>query len=177
MYNGSINSGDSNTNNGENSSIIGGNNNFIAFGSKNVSLINCTGVFTNGDLINFIGVGLSNMVIDGTFSNKKIDASKIKVKRVTSDFTIDGTVDVYELDLDSIGVGITCIWDAVAFPIYQVFKIVSNSSYSAFTFDESSSPAPSPAQTIDNNSMPYALTLTVNDAIRVYSNGSNLKII
>jgi hypothetical protein len=178
MLNNSFKIGDSNTNLGTNSTILGGSGNFIAFGASFISLINCTGVVVEGNVTNFAAIGLSNTRIDSTYSNTiETIADKPKILRVTSDFTIDGNYDIYEVDLDSIGVPITCTWDAVAHPIQVVFKIVSNASGMAFTIDDITSPPSSPPQTIDGNSLPWISGLVTYDSITVYSNGTSLNII
>jgi hypothetical protein len=173
MLNNSFKIGDSNNNLGTNSTILGGSGNYIAFGADSVSLQGCTGVVVNGDVRNFTGVNLVNRTIDSTFSNSSIlGKNKSKVLRVTESFTIDGLYDVYEIDLDSIGVAITCTWSVATYPIQVEFKIVSNAGSYAFTIDDNNSPV----TTIDGFPLPYPTGMATNDAMTVYSNGSTLKI-
>lgn len=63
-----ITTGDNNFNDGNSSSIIGGSGNVIANSSESVSLINCTNCQAVG-VENFTGIGLSDMLIDSTYSN------------------------------------------------------------------------------------------------------------
>ena len=56
--------GSGNNNYGADSAVIGGTDNYISDGARNVNLINCTGVIVNSDVENFTGVGLTNEVIE-----------------------------------------------------------------------------------------------------------------
>jgi len=56
--------GSGNNNYGADSAVIGGSDNYISDGARNVNLINCSGVIVNSDVENFTGVGLTNEVIE-----------------------------------------------------------------------------------------------------------------
>ena len=56
--------GSGNNNYGADSAVIGGTDNYISDGARNVNLINCSGVIVNSDVENFTGVGLTNEVIE-----------------------------------------------------------------------------------------------------------------
>ena len=56
--------GSGNNNYGADSAVIGGSDNYISDGARNVNLINCSGVIVNSDVQNFTGVGLTNEVIE-----------------------------------------------------------------------------------------------------------------
>jgi hypothetical protein len=166
--------------------IIGGSNNFIDDNSSNVELFNSVGVET-ANIDNFMGVNLdaNSTVVSNAINladsliiySDGLAASKPRVLRVTSDFTVDGSYSIYEIDLDSIGVDITCTWDAVATVCQVVFKVVSNTGGLDFIIDDISSPPSSPPQTIDGQSLPHTTGLIENESITVYSNGTNLKVI
>jgi len=174
MTNNSFKIGDSNNNSGTNSTILGGNNNYIAFGATSVQLVGCYNTVVNGDVLNFVGVNLRNRVIDNSFNNSTITGrNKTKALRVTSSFSIDGLYDVYEIDLDATGVGITCTWDVDLFPIQVEFKVVANSSEYSFIIDDVNSPT----TTIDSENLPYTTGLALNGSMIVYSNGTTLKTI
>ena len=90
---------------------------------------------------------------------------------VTADFTINGLYSIYEIDLDSTGIDITCTWDAATYPIEVTFKIVSNTSALNFIITESAS------GTIDGNATPFTTGLITWESLTTYSNGTNLRII
>ena len=69
VYNDNITKGDNNINYGNSSMIMGGTGNFVGNGAENISLINCENVVVQPDVVNFVGIGLSDMVIDSSYSN------------------------------------------------------------------------------------------------------------
>jgi hypothetical protein len=143
--------------------------------ARDIQLINCSGVTVHGDVERFIGLGVDGLTIDNTYSNSilighSVAPLKPVITPVTADFTIDGKTSIYEIDLDVTGIGITCTWDAVAYPIQVVFKIVSNTSAVDFFIDCG-------LVTIDGNVSPYTTGLITNDSLTVYSNGTVLYII
>lgn len=171
MFNNSFKIGDSNTNLGQNSTIIGGNGNHIGYGAVNVSLQSCTGVVVRGDVSNFTGVGLPAMIIDKSYSGKVLIFNNApRIKRVTANFSIDGLYDIYEIDLDSIGVAITCTWDVYNYPIKVTFKVVANASVADFKITDNGSPS----TTIDGSALPYTTGLATYGKITVYSNKAKL---
>ena len=144
--------------------------------ARDIQLINCSGVTVHGDVDRFIALGVDSLVIDNTYSGVLLIGHEVApfrpvVTRVTSDFTVDSRTAIYEIDLDTTGIAFTCTWDAVAYPIQVVFKIVSNTGAYAFSISESG------GGTIDGNASPYATGLTTYGSLTVYSNGTNLYII
>jgi hypothetical protein len=147
------------------SEIIGGSGNFIPPVVESFVLINSENYAATTDDNNTTRIGGSQQ------------ATQPNVLRVTSDFTIDGLYQIYEIDLDTIGVDITCTWDAVVYPYQITFKIVSNTSALDFIIDDMTSPPSSPPQTIDGSSLPFTTNMVTYDAITIYSNGTNLNVI
>jgi hypothetical protein len=154
-----------NTNYSPSSEIIGGNGNFIPPAVESFVLINSENYVATTDDSNTTRIGGSQQAITPN------------VLRVTSDFSVDGMYQIYEIDLDTIGVDITCTWDAVAYPYQVTFKIVSNTSALDFIIDDMTSPPSSPPQTIDGSSLPFTTNMVTYDAITIYSNGTNLNVI
>lgn len=178
--------GPDNTNVGQDSMVSGGSGNYISNSAESVEVFNSTDLVVNG-VENFLGVNLdstSEVLSDMINLQDKVKiysdgvgALAPRVLRVTSDFTVDGKYAIYEIDLDTVGVAITCTWDAVLYPVQVVFKIVANTSNIAFYIDDQTSPPSSPPQTLDGNSLPYDTGLLTYESITVYSNGTNLNII
>ena len=69
IVNGNLGTGTGGQNYGNNSLIAGGSGNYIAQDAENIVLTNCTNVIVESDVVNFTGIGLSDMVIDNTYSN------------------------------------------------------------------------------------------------------------
>ena len=90
--------------------IIGGSNNYIAAGAVSIQLINCTNVVVNGDVLNFVGIGLSNITITNSLSNKKVTAPDAEVV-LTSNTTLDITYHNKNVYLDGSGGAFTIKWD------------------------------------------------------------------
>ena len=100
MVNAGFKYGDSNNQHGTNSGILGGQQNYIAFGADNCHLIGCENVVVAGNVVNFVGVNLTNQYIDYTFSNQTIiGKNDPRILRVTADFTIDGNALPYTTGL------------------------------------------------------------------------------
>jgi hypothetical protein len=174
--------GPDNTNVGQDSMVSGGSGNYISNSAQSAELFNGTDVVVN-NVSNFMGVNLTKTSeVSSNLINLQ-DKVKVysdghgalgpRVLRVTSDFTIDGKYSIYEIDLDSTGVAITCTWDVYTYPIQVEFKIVSNTGSYAFYIDDNNSPV----TTIDGNAMPYTTGMATNDAKIIYSNGTTLKTI
>lgn len=143
--------------------------------ARDIQLINCSGVTVHGDVERFIALGVDSLVIDNTYSGILLIGHEVApfrpvVTPVTEDFTVDGRTAIYEINLDTTGIGITCTWDAAAYPIQVVFKIVSNTSGVSFIIDGG-------AATIDGNASPFTTGLVTYESLTVYSNGTNLNII
>ena len=143
--------------------------------ARDIQLINCSGVTVHGDVDRFIALGVDSLVIDNTYSGVLLIGHEVAPFRpvitpITEDFTIDGKTSIYEINLDVTGIGITCTWDVVAYPIQVVFKIVSNTGAYVFSIDGG-------VADVDGNASPYATGLVSYDSLTVYSNGTNLNII
>ena len=186
MVNGNNVIGEGNYSLGENTMIIGGSNNFIDDQSSDVQLFNSTGIET-ANIDNFMGVNLtstSTVISDAINLQDSLIVGVNGVQRfrphietISADFTIDGLNTIYEINLDSIGVDITCYWDVAAYPIQVTFKIVSNTGGLNFIIDETSSPAMSPSPTLDGNALPFTTGLVTYESITVYSNSLTLRVI
>jgi hypothetical protein len=160
--------------------IVGGSNNFINEESEAVTFIGSEDVQLQDTVDTFLGVGLtstseieSNSV--NLFDSFRVNSSGMSYESktfqtVTSDFTVDGKTRVYLIDLDSIGVPVTCFWDATLYPIQLTFKIVSNTSNIDFIIDGGTAP-------VDGNTSPFTTGAITNDSYEAYSDGSHIYII
>lgn len=142
MYNNSFKIGTENICLGENSTILGGNNNFISFGATNISLQGCVNCVVHGSVTNFTGVGLSGVVIDKSYSNsilKGLDASLT----ITANTTLDRSYNGKTVYVDATSGNITIKWDLTLMVDCKVTFIrydgsgntVSIDSVSAFGFE------------------------------------------
>ena len=173
-------SGENNYSNSPTSMIVGGSGNFIPEESESVMLIGSNNVQPTEAIDTFFGVGVSeaesNSVnfFDALRVNGGTDAGISYERKVfevqNQDFTVDGSVRVYLIDLDSIGVDVTCFWDPANYPIQLTFKIVSNTSNLNFIIDAS-------GQTIDGFASPFTTGAIENDSYEIISDGTNLYII
>lgn len=173
-------SGENNYSNSPTSMIVGGSGNFIPEESESVMLIGSTDVQPTESIENFFGVGLSSSseVISNEvnlFNNFRVTNLGVLpfvqvAQTMNADFTVDGSVRVYLIDLDSIGVDVTCFWNPANYPIQLTFKIVSNTSNLNFIIDAS-------GQTIDGFASPFTTGAIENDSYEIISDGNNLYII
>lgn len=173
-------SGENNYSNSPNSLIVGGSGNFITEESESVMLIGSTDVQPTESIENFFGVGLSSSseVISNEvnlFNNFRVTNLGVLpfvqvAQTMNADFTVDGSVRVYLIDLDSIGVDVTCFWNPANYPIQLTFKIVSNTGNLNFIIDAS-------GQTIDGFASPFTTGAIENDSYEIISDGNNLYII
>lgn len=176
-------SGENNYSNSPTSMIVGGSGNFIPEESESVMLIASDDFQPTARVTNFLGVGLNSTseiesdsvnLFDSLKVNGGTDAGIRYERKVfeiqNQDFTVDGSVRVYLIDLDSIGVDVTCFWNPANYPIQLTFKIVSNSSSLNFIIDAS-------GQTIDGFASPFTTGAVENDSYEIISDGTNLYII
>lgn len=173
-------SGDNNFSNSPSSMIVGGENNFINEESQSVSLIGSENVQLQDTVDTFVGVGLTSTSLIESNSVNLFDSFRVNssgmsyesktFQTVTGDFTVDGKTRVYLIDLDSIGVPVTCVWDAALYPIQLTFKIVSNTSNIDFIIDGGTAP-------VDGNTSPFTTGAITNDSYEAYSDGSHIYII
>jgi len=173
-------SGDNNFSNSPSSMIVGGENNFINEESQSVSLIGSENVQLQDTVDTFVGVGLTSTSLIESNSVNLFDSFRVNssgmsyesktFQTVTGDFTVDGKTRVYLIDLDSIGVPVTCVWDATMYPIQLTFKIVSNTSNIDFIIDGGTAP-------VDGNTSPFTTGAITNDSYDAYSDGSHIYII
>lgn len=160
--------------NGRMSNIIGGSNNYIAEGADSVLLINCTNVTVQGDVTNFVGIGLSNTIIIGADSGKTINNSYVapptnQTLLVQGDFTIDGTYTNYLIDTSITGTGgvpLICTWPVAYTGLQITFKIIDATGGFQITSDDT-------ALTIDGNALPYTTGLLLYDSLTVFMNSIN----
>lgn len=179
--NGNIVIGEGNYSLGESTMIIGGSYNFIDDQSSGVQLFNSDNVET-ANIDNFFGVNLDeNSTVTSDAINLQdsliigvngVQRYRPHIETVSADFTIDGSHMIYEINLDTIGVDITCNWDAITYPIQVTFKIVSNTGGLNLIINDTS--GFSPPLTLDGVAMPVTLALATNDALTIYSNGVKL---
>ena len=156
------------------SSIIGGANNYIADGAENVQLINCVGVTVQGDVTNFVGIGLNGNTIIGLDSNKTINNSYVapptnQTLLVNGDFTIDGSYTNYLIDTSitgGAGLNLICTWPAALTGLQITFKIIDATGDFVITSDDT-------ALTIDGNALPYNTGLVLYDSLTVFMNNIN----
>lgn len=156
------------------SNIWGGSDNFIADGATNIQLINCTNVTVQGDVTDFIGIGLNNTTIIGLDSNKTINNTYVapptnKTLLVQNDFTIDGTYTNYLIDTSltgTAGLSLFCTWPAALTGLQINFKIIDATGAFRITSDDT-------ALTIDGNALPYNTGLVLYDSLTVFMNSIN----
>lgn len=159
------------------SNIWGGSGNFIAEGAENVQLINCTNVSVQGDVTNFVGIGLNGNTIIGLDSNKTINNSYVapptsKTLLVQGDFTIDGTYTTYLIDTfttGTAGVPLVCTWPEALKGLEITFKIIDATGTFEITSDNLT-------LTIDGNALPYDTGLLVYDSLTVVMSSIDAKM-
>jgi len=130
-------------------------------------------IIVASDVEGFVGVGVKDKTIDNSYNDTMLIESKVasirpNVGTVTGNFTIDGKYQVYEIDLDTIGVGVTCTWDATAFPIRVTFKIINNSYSAPFTISNTSGGG------IDGTPSPYITGMVSMESRTYYASGTEL---
>ena len=161
-------------NNGRLSNIFGGSNNFIADGARSILLVNCTDVTVQGDVTDFVGIGLSNTTIIGIDSGKTINNTYVapptsKTLLVQNDFTIDGTYTNYLIDTSitgGAGLNLICTWPVAFTGLEITFKIIDATGGFEITSDDT-------ALTIDGNALPYTTGLVLYDSLTVFMNSIN----
>lgn len=164
-------------NNGRLSNIFGGSNNFIANGARGVLLVNCTDVTVQGDVTDFVGIGLSNTTIIGADSGKTINNSDVAPPKnqtllVQNDFTIDGTYTTYLIDTfttGTAGVPLVCTWPEALKGLEITFKIIDATGTFEITSDNLT-------LTIDGNALPYDTGLLVYDSLTVVMSSIDAKM-
>jgi hypothetical protein len=166
--------GEEGINNGRLSNIFGGSNNFIANGARGILLVNCTDVTVQGDVTDFVGIGLSNTTIIGIDSGKTINNTYVapptsKTLLVQNDFTIDGTYSTYLIDTSitgGAGLNLICTWPVAFTGLEITFKIIDATGGFEITSDDT-------ALTIDGNALPYNTGLVLYDSLTVFMNNIN----
>lgn len=135
--------------------------------AKNVSLINCNNVVVRSDVNNFFGVGLSDLVIDSTYSGRTLIASSqgdfetVQIDRILTaadngkTFLIDASVN-----------DITFFWDLTTMQYCKV---------SFIRIDNRPAPVNISIDTTTGvgdyigNAMPYNLNLNQYDTVKFTS--------
>lgn len=166
--------GEDNTVAGRFSNIWGGNSNYIAEGARNIQLINCTNVTVQGDVTDFVGIGLSNQIIIGLDSGKTINNTSVapptnQTLLVQGDFTIDGRYTTYLIDTSLTGIAgipLICTWPVAYTGLQITFKIIDATGDFQITSDDI-------ALTIDGNALPYTTGLLLYDSLTVFMNSIN----
>jgi hypothetical protein len=101
--------GSGNNNYGADSAVIGGTDNYISDGARNVNLINCSGVIVNSDVENFTGVGLTNEVIETQHSGVSMLRGSVGgyTTLVGSNYTTEDIYSCYLVDTSDSNVYLT----------------------------------------------------------------------
>lgn len=154
------------------SNIWGGSGNYIAEGARNIQLINCTDVTVQGDVTDFVGIGLNNQIIIGLDSGKTINNSDVappinQTLSVLNDFTIDGRYTTYLID--TLNGDITCTWPEALKGLEITFKIIDDTNDFYITSDNL-------FLTIDGNALPYNTGLLVYDSLTVIMSSIDAKM-
>lgn len=108
--NNNISNSPKSVNYGNESMIVGGSGNSIALNST-ATLLNCTNVTVVGNVVNFIGIGLENMVIDSTYSNSTVNGNEVTTTLTTGSYDLTKSSNNKTVYLDASGGDITLVWD------------------------------------------------------------------
>lgn len=162
--NGNVNTGGG-INLGENSLISGGQANFIAQGANSVQLLNCTGVVVNGDVESFVGIGLSDVVIDYTYSNVTWTAEYEHITLSTST-TISRYYNNRIVYVDASLGDVTITWDIANMEHCRVAFIRTDNTSNKVYIDSTN---PYGTESYIGNGMPYYLGLFQYDSIELTS--------
>lgn len=161
---------------GDGNSALGGEGNYIDTTSSGVILINCNRVSVVG-ATNFVGIGLSDLEIDSTYSNTTLSVNQINTGIMTgidpaspTVIDVDPKVDIYYVDCS--GGDVTARFDITAFRKKNiVFKITNIGAYKFYIDEISGTPL------VDGTAVPYDTLAIDNEAFKVNSDGSNFFII
>jgi hypothetical protein len=148
---------------GENSLVIG-NESFIPEGSNNVLVIGDSIVYEEqvSNEANFF----ESFKVNPT----GVEAFKVTTLQVNTDFEVEGDVQVYEVDLDTIGVNITADWDATL-NFEVTFKIIANSGGTDLIINNTKV-----GGSVELSGSSITLTPATMDCITFYSNGNDIFI-
>lgn len=122
IINGNYSNGINNTNNGTASHIVGGSGNYIAPGAQNIQLRNCTNIIVQGDVIDFIGDGLSDVVIDSS-CNSSLHTSVDSSVEVLADLTLNTSYNKKILRINCTAGDVTLIWDSATMTDCKVYIV------------------------------------------------------
>jgi hypothetical protein len=164
ISNGNVNTGGG-INLGEYSLISGGQANFIAQGAQSVQLLNCTGVVVNGDVESFVGIGLSNVVIDYTYSDTILNGNEAST-RVTTSLTLDRTYHNRTVYVDATAGDITLTWNCSTMKDVNVNIVRYDSSINKIYITDVGSFG---TETFIGQSLPYDMGLIQYDAVPITS--------
>lgn len=166
---------------GEGNSAVGCEDCFISEEATNISLTSCTRVSVAPDVTNFVGINLTDMIIDSSYSNKTINNStgvientELRTETKTGTFTVTLDVDLYYVDCS--GGNITANYDTTVYDYTNrkiVFKRI-DSSANTFTIDDGSGLAPF---SVDGNASPWATGMVQYDVLPITYDGTNFNIL
>ena len=172
IANGNISNGD-NLILGNNSLITGGSGNYIAVGAESVSLTNCIGVVVQSDVVNFTGVGLTDIVIDNTYSNSSLMGSdSANSITLTANTTIDATYNNRIVYVDCTAGNVTITWDVADMIDYKVYFVKTDASVNTVIFTNNIG-----GGTVSGAAMPYVGIAAQWGKITLTTTGANLFII
>jgi hypothetical protein len=156
----SITKGDSNTNLGNASMIMGGSGNYISPNAETIVLLNCTNVVVNSDVEFFVGSNLSNMTIDSTYSNSELKGSDVQGV-IDTDADIDRTDHKKILLVSAIAGDVTLTVDTYNMD-YTEFTIVRTDASPNSIFIDSTNIYGT--ENFNGNAMPFDLGLSQYDS-------------
>lgn len=185
IMNGNTVNGDANVCQGNNSSISGGSNNFIAQAANNIQITNSVGAVIPNTINNFVGVALEStstltsdainlmdavqiFKTDGVATANIVMGAQInKSKLIEADYTIDGGYSFFYVELSTININITI--DPTLFTDYEfTFKRLDASGYLVTLLGTG---------TLDGVPLPTNIIMAQYDTLKIKSDGTNLFII
>jgi len=163
----STTTGENNNNFGTSCRISGGSGNYIAEGASGVELTNCTNVVVDGDVVGFIGIGLSNITINNSYNNRVIASNLGKLSEtVTANFTVDPSISTYYIDTTA-GLDIEAQFPDPSLNIdleVTFVRITAGRDIKAIAFG---------SETFSNNASPFTFIPTISNKRTFITNGIN----
>lgn len=149
----------------------------VDYGCMNVTLNNCQDVIVNNNVHDFVGINLSSVVIDTSYSGKTMIGGELfntagVWDSKTASFSVDANVQFYEIDCTAGDV--TATFDPTVYDYtHKVFYFKRvDSSANLFKIDELTG-----TPNIDGNAVPYDTGATQWDCIVIGNNGTNYRIL
>lgn len=163
-------------------SANGGDRNFIDETSYKVKLINCIECSVVG-ATNLTVIGASNMAFDSTYDNTTYIANDVTISGIvdnftiirqskTASFTVDPSINVYEIDCTAGNITATYNSSVYTYTDKIIYFKRVDSSANTFSIDDASG-----TPTIDGNAVPWNTGAVQWDDIPVLYNGTNFRIL